>query len=130
MTVNAPAAKAASAEVWDKTFALDDRVSHEKVRFTNRFGIELAADLYRPKNLTGKLPAIAVSGPFGAVKEQSSGLYARSSRSAVSLPSPLIRPSRARAAALRATSRRPTSTPRTFPPPSTICRFATTWTRT
>lgn len=77
MTVNAPAAKAASAEVWDKTFALDDRVAHEKVRFTNRFGIELAADLYRPKSLTGKLPAIAVSGPFGAVKEQASGLYAQ-----------------------------------------------------
>lgn len=76
MTVSAPAVQAANTE-WDKTFALDDRVSHEKVRFTNRFGIELAADLYRPKNLTGKLPAIAVSGPFGAVKEQSSGLYAQ-----------------------------------------------------
>ena len=76
MTVSAPAVQAANTE-WDKTFALDDRVAHEKVRFTNRFGIELAADLYRPKNLTGKLPAIAVSGPFGAVKEQSSGLYAQ-----------------------------------------------------
>lgn len=75
MTVSAPAVQAANTE-WDKTFALDDRVAHEKVRFTNRFGIELAADLYRPKNLTGKLPAIAVSGPFGAVKEQASGLYA------------------------------------------------------
>ena len=93
MTVNAPAAKAASSEVWDKTFALDDRVAHEKVRFTNRFGIELAAD------------------------------------PAVSSPSPLIRPLRAKAAALRATSRRPTSTPRTFPLPSTISRFATTSTR-
>lgn len=77
MTVAAPAAKAESAEVWDKTFALDERVAHEKVRFANRFGIELAADLYRPKNPAGKLPAIAVSGPFGAVKEQSSGLYAQ-----------------------------------------------------
>lgn len=76
MTVAAPAAKAVNTE-WDKTFALDDRVAHEKVRFANRFGIELAADLYRPKNLTGKLPAIAVSGPFGAVKEQASGLYAQ-----------------------------------------------------
>lgn len=76
MTVSAPALQAANTE-WDKTFALDDRVAHEKVRFTNRFGIELAADLYRPKNLTGKLPAIAVSGPFGAVKEQASGLYAQ-----------------------------------------------------
>ena len=76
MTVSAPAVQAANTE-WDKTFALDDRVAHEKVRFTNRFGIELAADLYRPKNLTGKLPAIAVSGPFGAVKEQASGLYAQ-----------------------------------------------------
>lgn len=76
MTVSAPAVQAANTE-WDKTFALDDRVAHEKVRFTNRFSIELAADLYRPKNLTGKLPAIAVSGPFGAVKEQASGLYAQ-----------------------------------------------------
>lgn len=76
MTVSAPAVQAANTE-WDKTFAPDDRVAHEKVRFTNRFGIELAADLYRPKNLTGKLPAIAVSGPFGAVKEQASGLYAQ-----------------------------------------------------
>lgn len=76
MTVSAPAVQAANTE-WDKTFALDDRVAHEKVRFTNRFGIELAADLYRPKSLTGKLPAIAVSGPFGAVKEQASGLYAQ-----------------------------------------------------
>lgn len=76
MTVSAPAVQAANTE-WDKTFALDDSVAHEKARFTNRFGIELAADLYRPKNLTGKLPAIAVSGPFGAVKEQASGLYAQ-----------------------------------------------------
>ena len=76
MTVSAPAVQAANTE-WDKTFALAARVAHEKVRYTNRFGNELAADHYRPKNLTGKLPAIAVSGPFGAVKEQASGLYAQ-----------------------------------------------------
>lgn len=62
---------------WDKTFPQSDKVSHSKVTFTNRYGITLAADMYVPKNATGKLPAIAVSGPFGAVKEQSSGLYAQ-----------------------------------------------------
>ncbi len=62
---------------WDKVFPLSDKVNHSKVTFHNRFGIELAADLYVPKNAEGKLPAIAVSGPFGAVKEQSSGLYAQ-----------------------------------------------------
>jgi fermentation-respiration switch protein FrsA (DUF1100 family) len=62
---------------WDKTFALSDSVSHKKVTFTNHFGITLAADMYIPKGSTGsKLAAIAVSGPFGAVKEQASGLYA------------------------------------------------------
>lgn len=63
---------------WDKTFAQSDKVSVRKVRFKNRYGIELAGDLYTPKNKTAeKLPAIAVSGPFGAVKEQASGLYAQ-----------------------------------------------------
>lgn len=61
---------------WDKVFALSPKVSHRKVTFTNRYGITLAADMYVPKEAEGKLPAIAVSGPFGAVKEQSSGLYA------------------------------------------------------
>jgi hypothetical protein len=62
---------------WDKVFPQSDKVDHKKVTFKNRFGITLAADMYTPKNATGKLPAIAVSGPFGAVKEQSSGLYAQ-----------------------------------------------------
>ena len=62
---------------WDKTFAKSELVNHCKVTFHNRYGIELAADMYVPKNVEGKLPAIAVSGPFGAVKEQSSGLYAQ-----------------------------------------------------
>lgn len=61
---------------WDKVFPLSPKVSHRKVTFTNRYGITLAADMYVPKEAEGKLPAIAVSGPFGAVKEQSSGLYA------------------------------------------------------
>ena len=61
---------------WDKTFPKSELVDHCKVTFHNRYGIELAADMYVPKNAQGKLPAIAVSGPFGAVKEQSSGLYA------------------------------------------------------
>ena len=62
---------------WDKVFPQSDKVDHKKVTFKNRFGITLAADMYTPKNATGKLPAIACSGPFGAVKEQSSGLYAQ-----------------------------------------------------
>jgi fermentation-respiration switch protein FrsA (DUF1100 family) len=62
---------------WDKVFPKSDKVDHKKVTFVNRYGITLAADQYTPKNATGKLPALAVSGPFGAVKEQSSGLYAQ-----------------------------------------------------
>ena len=62
---------------WDKTFPQSGKVNHSKITFHNRYGITLAADLYIPKNAEGKLPAIAISGPFGAVKEQSSGLYAQ-----------------------------------------------------
>ena len=62
---------------WDKVFPQSNKVVHKKVTFHNRYGITLAADMYIPKNSNGKLPAIAVSGPFGAVKEQSSGLYAQ-----------------------------------------------------
>lgn len=62
---------------WDKVFPKSEKVDHKKVTFANHFGITLAADMYIPKNATGKLPAIAVSGPYGAVKEQSSGLYAQ-----------------------------------------------------
>ena len=62
---------------WDKTFPKSDKVNHQKVTFINHFGITLAADMYTPKSAQGKLPAIAVCGPFGACKEQSSGLYAQ-----------------------------------------------------
>lgn len=62
---------------WDKVFPKSEKVNHRKVTFVNRYGITLAADLYEPKEYQGKLAAIAVSGPFGAVKEQSSGLYAQ-----------------------------------------------------
>ena len=62
---------------WDKTFPKSDKVNHRKVTFHNRYGITLAADLYEPKNTKGKLAAVAVCGPFGAVKEQASGLYAQ-----------------------------------------------------
>lgn len=62
---------------WDKTFPKSENVNHRKITFVNRYGITLAADLYEPKDKKGKLPAIAVSGPFGAIKEQSSGLYAQ-----------------------------------------------------
>lgn len=61
---------------WDKVFPLSEKVNHKKVTFKNHFGITLAADMYEPKEVEGKLAAIAVCGPFGAVKEQSSGLYA------------------------------------------------------
>ncbi len=64
-------------EQWDKVFPESDKVNHEKVTFTNRYGITLVADKFEPKEYEGKLPAIAISGPFGAVKEQSSGLYAQ-----------------------------------------------------
>ncbi len=62
---------------WDKVFEKSDEVTHEKATFHNRYGITLACDVYKPKGASGKLPAIAVCGPFGAVKEQSSGLYAQ-----------------------------------------------------
>lgn len=67
----------AVTEEWDKTFAKSDAVDHEKVTFTNRYGVALVGDLYLPKSRSGKLAAIAVAGPFGAVKEQSAGLYAQ-----------------------------------------------------
>lgn len=62
---------------WDKTFAKSDKVEHSKVTFHNRYGITLAADVYKPRGADGKLATIAVCGPFGAVKEQASGLYAQ-----------------------------------------------------
>ena len=65
------------SQEWDKTFAKSDKVEHSKVTFHNRYGITLAADVYKPKGADGKLAAIAVCGPFGAVKEQASGLYAQ-----------------------------------------------------
>lgn len=64
-------------EEWDKTFPKSEKVNHRKVTFHNRYGITLAADIYTPKDQAGKLPAIAVCGPFGAVKEQAAGLYAQ-----------------------------------------------------
>lgn len=64
-------------EAWDKTFPKSEQVDHRKVTFHNRYGITLAADLYEPKNKSGKMAAIAVCGPFGAIKEQASGLYAQ-----------------------------------------------------
>ena len=89
---------------WDKTFPKSDKVEHRKVTFKNRYGITLAADLYLPKQRgDGKLPALAVAGPFGAVKEQSSGLYAQTMAERGSSLWPSIPPIRARVAASRAT---------------------------
>lgn len=79
-TISSPAAAQPSLSLtdeWDKTFAKSDRIDHRKVTFQNRYGLTLAADLYLPKESNGQLPAIAVSGPFGAIKEQASGLYAQ-----------------------------------------------------
>ena len=70
-------AKLELTQEWDKTFPKSDRVEHKKITFRNRYGITLAADQYTPKDVSGKLPAVAVCGPFGAVKEQCSGLYAQ-----------------------------------------------------
>ena len=64
-------------KIWDKTFLKSEKVEHSKITFNNRYGFTLVADMYIPKNVQGKLPAIAVCGPFGAVKEQCSGLYAQ-----------------------------------------------------
>lgn len=65
------------SQEWDKVFPKSNRVTHRKVTFANRYGITLAGDLYLPKNASGRLPAVALSGPFGAVKEQVSGMYAQ-----------------------------------------------------
>lgn len=73
----APVEKLELTKEWDKVFPKSDKVEHSKVLFVNRYGVTLAADMYKPKDSDGKLAAIAVSGPFGAVKEQSSGLYAQ-----------------------------------------------------
>lgn len=73
----APTEQLMLTEEWDKVFPNSENVDHKKVTFVNRYGITLAADMYTPKGASGRLPAIAVSGPFGAVKEQSSGLYAQ-----------------------------------------------------
>jgi uncharacterized protein len=72
-----PRAVTADQPAWDKTFPKSEKVEHRKVTFKNRYGITLSADVYQPKNRNGKLAAIAVGGPFGAVKEQASGLYAQ-----------------------------------------------------
>lgn len=77
MNNNITPQKLVLTQEWDKTFPKSDKVNHRKVTFVNRYGITLAADLYEPKNAAGKLATIAVSGPFGAVKEQCSGLYAQ-----------------------------------------------------
>lgn len=77
VTISAEPTEAADQAAWDKTFPKSEKVDHRKVTFKNRYGITLSADVYQPKNRNGKLAAIAVSGPFGAVKEQSSGLYAQ-----------------------------------------------------
>src|SRR5688572_2613965 len=77
VAMSAEPTEAADQAAWDKTFPKSEKVEHRKVTFKNRYGITLSADVYQPKDRNGKLAAIAVGGPFGAVKEQSSGLYAQ-----------------------------------------------------
>ena len=100
---------------WDKVFPKSDKVDHKKVTFHNRYGITLAADMYTPKGTEGKLPAIAVSGPFGAVKEQSSGLYAQKMAELGFLTIAFDHPTPARAAVCPAMSLRPPWRPFRFP---------------
>ncbi len=73
----APVEELTLTQEWDKVFPKSDKVDHKKVTFVNRYGITLAADMYIPRGAKGQLPAIAVAGPFGAVKEQSSGVYSQ-----------------------------------------------------
>ena len=104
---------------WDKVFPLSEKVNHQKVTFMTQYGLTLAADLYTPaspdpsKERGEKLPAIAVSGPFGAVKEQCSGLYAMKMAE--------------RAAVNRVARHRPTSIPRTLWQQSISCQNRTMW---
>ena len=95
-------------DVWDKTFPQSNKVAHRKVTFHNRYGVTLAADMYTPKNVDGRLPAIAVAGPFGAVKEQASGLYAQILAERGFLQLLLTRPIQVKAEAIHATWRRRT----------------------
>lgn len=116
-----PAAPVSMVTTWDKTFAESNKVDHRKVTFENRYGITLVGDLYIPRNSGDqKLAAIAVSGPFGAVKEQSSGLYAQTlaEQGFVTLafdPS-YTGETRVKAAASRVTLPPLTSTPKTLAP--------------
>lgn len=97
---------------WDKTFALSDKVTHKKVSFTNRYGIRLVGDLYIPKNHTGKLPAIAVCGPYGAVKDRHRAFMPRPLPNVVSSLLLSTRHSAEKAADSPVTYHRGKSTPR------------------
>lgn len=111
---------------WDKTFPKSDKVDHKKVTFVNRYGITLAADMYIPKNAEIKLAAIAVSGPFGAVKEQSSGLYAQTMAERGFLTIAFDPSFTGGAAVSLAIWLLLTSTPRTFRRLWISCRYRTT----
>ena len=106
---------------WDKTFPQSDRVEHSKVTFHNRYGITLAADLYKPKNGREPLTAVAVSGPYGAVKEQVSGRYAQTLAEQGFLTVAIL-PIMAKAAVRRVISHRPKSVRRISARRSTISR--------
>ena len=112
-TENDMAQKLELTQEWDKVFPLSEKVNHRKVTFETQYGLTLAADLYEPKDAQGKLPAIAVSGPFGAVKEQSSGLYAMRMAERGFLPWPSTPRTPVRAAVSPVARLRPTSTLRT-----------------
>lgn len=110
---------------WDKTFPKSDKVDHCKVTFVNRYGITLAADMYVPKNAEGKLPAIAVCGPFGAVKEQCSGLYAQTMAERGFLTVAFDPSFTGESGVMSVTWLLPTSTPKTLWQRSISCPFVT-----
>ncbi len=111
-------------EAWDKTFPKSDKADHRKVTFHNRYGITLAADMYTPKGQSGPFAAIAVCGPFGAVKEQCSGLYAQTMAERGYLTIAFDPSFTGESGASRAIWPRRTSTPRTSRPrwTSSPCR--------
>jgi hypothetical protein len=123
-----PNAPVSLIEKWDKTFAESSKVDHRKVTFQNRYGITLVGDLYLPKDRgERKLAAIAVSGPFGAVKEQSSGLYAQTLAEQGLSPWRLTHPIRAKAVATHATWPHRISIPRILVPRWTFWACKKRW---
>lgn len=114
--ITVPAQNIQLTQEWDKIFPKSTKVEHRKVTFKNRFGITLVGDLYIPKNAKGKLPAITFSGPFGAVKEQTSGFMHKQWRSGALLRLPLTARTQAKVQACHAICQAQKSTSKIFQP--------------